>query len=90
MRSEELVAIRRLLAISRSTNDDRSGFVADGYDHLVSHAEAEARRIVEERYADEWNRSGLIRRWGLQRKMKLEIDKLVAEMLPDVSDESCF
>jgi hypothetical protein len=62
-----------------------SGFVAGGFGNLLSGVESEARRIIEEKYADEWNASGLLHRWRLQRKMDREIAELVAETMPEVS-----
>lgn len=67
-----------------------SGIVADGYERLVSGVESEARRVVEAKYANEWNSSGLIRRWHLQRKIDADVATLVAKMMPDVSPESMF
>ena len=49
-----------------------------------------ARRIVEEKYADEWNASGIIRRWKLQRKMDAEVAAIVAESIPEVSPDAMF
>ncbi|TWU31305.1 hypothetical protein Q31b_58860 [Novipirellula aureliae] len=70
--------------------DSTSGFVADGYDRLVSAIESDARRNVEEKYADEWNGAGILRRWKLQRQMEAEIAVAVAENLPDVSPDALF
>ncbi|MCC9602227.1 hypothetical protein LOC67_16855 [Stieleria sp. JC731] len=67
-----------------------SCFVAGGYDRLFSAVESDARQIVEAEYADEWNASGLIRRWKLQRKMDAEISVIVAEIMPDVSPAALF
>ena len=67
-----------------------SGIVADGYKRLVSAYELEARRIVEAKYAHEWNASGIVRRWRLQRKMDAEIAAIVAESMPDVSPDAKF
>ena len=67
-----------------------SGIVAGGLSNLVSGIEAEARRIVEAKYADEWNSSGLVRRWTLQRVMDAEITALVAQQMPDVSPNALF
>jgi hypothetical protein len=79
----------RTLAAPSDTGRE-SGFVADGYDRLVSAVESDARLIVETKYADEWNASGLIRRWKLQRKMDAEISVLVSKMMPDVSPDALF
>ncbi len=74
---------------SRPEASDMS-FVADGEDRLVRSVISRARALVEEKYADEWNRSGFLRRWKLQRAMKKEIEELVSQELPDVAPESLF
>ncbi len=74
---------------SRSAGRE-SAFVADGYDRLISAVESDARKIVGKKYADEWNASGLIRRWNLRRKMDAEISAIVAETMPDVSPDAKF
>lgn len=66
------------------------GFVAGGYDNLVKGCESEFRRIVEEKYAGEWNASGVVRRFFLRRKMDREVAELVAESMPTVSQEALF
>ena len=71
-------------------DETSSGFVADGYERLVNAHEIDARRIVEAKYADEWNASGIVRRWKLQRKMDAEIAEIVARSVPDVSLETLF
>ena len=67
-----------------------SGIVSGGYGRLVRGVELEARRIVEEKYADEWNASGWFRRRRLRREIEREILELVAEMIPKVSGEALF
>ncbi|MEM0925028.1 MAG: hypothetical protein AAGJ83_03245 [Planctomycetota bacterium] len=67
-----------------------SGFVHDGYERLVNEAESEARRMVEEKYAEQWNSAGIFQRWTLERKMSAEIASLTSQMMPDVSPESLF
>ena len=64
--------------------------MADGCDRLISAVESDARKVVEAKYADEWNASGLIRRWKLQRKMDAEISAIVAKTMPDVSPDAMF
>lgn len=77
--------------IPRTPSDEAStGFVAGGFDRFVSGVESETRRIVEEKYADEWNTSGLIRRWQLQRRIDAEVAARVPELMPDVSPEAVF
>ncbi len=79
----------RTLAASPDRSRE-SGFVADGHDRLIAAVESDVRFIVEAKYADDWNASGLMRRWKLQRKMDAEIAVLVAEMMPDVSPDALF
>jgi len=67
-----------------------AGIVAGGYANLAKGYESESRRIVEAKYAEQWNASGLLQRWWLQRKMNREIAELVAETMPNVSQESLF
>ncbi|MDM4019599.1 hypothetical protein, partial [Roseiconus lacunae] len=81
--------------LPRTLDDSRdagreSAFVADGYDRFISAVESEARKFVEAKYADEWNASGLIRRWKLQRRMDAEISAVVAETMRDVSPDAIF
>ncbi|TWU43570.1 hypothetical protein Poly51_63300 [Rubripirellula tenax] len=73
-----------------TATDSPSGIVADGYDRLVSAVESDARRIVEAKYADEWNASGMLRRWKLQRQMDTETAAIVAATMPDVSPDALF
>ena len=79
-----------LLKSKKSGSNRQSGFVAGGYDNLVNGYETESRLIVEEKYAEEWNASGLLHRFFLQRKLDMEIAKLVAESMPKVSQEALF
>jgi hypothetical protein len=75
---------------SRKSVGYSSSIVVNGYSNLVSGAEAEARKIIEEKYADDWNAAGLIRRMKLQRMMNVEIKKLAADLMPKVSPHSLF
>ena len=68
----------------------QSGFIVGGYANLVKGYDSEQRRIVEDKYAAEWNASGLLRRFFLQRKMNREIAKLVADEMSNVSQEALF
>lgn len=74
----------------KSGSNAQSGFVAGGYANLVKGYESESRRIIEDKYAEEWNASGLLKRWSLQRKMEREITELIAESMPQVSPEASF
>lgn len=67
-----------------------TGFVANGYSNLMAGVDSEARRIVEAKYADEWNTACLVRRWKLQRVMNTEIKELTGNLMPDVSSEAMF
>lgn len=79
-----------VVTTSRIKTGYRSGIVVNRYSNLVSGVEAEARRTVEAKYADEWNAAGLVRRWKLQRMMNVEIKELVADLMPEVSPNAIF
>lgn len=66
------------------------GIVVNGHLNLVSGAEAEARRIVEAKYAAEWNSLGWIHRWKLQRVMDSEIKELVNASMDKISSHAVF
>ncbi|WP_153555725.1 hypothetical protein [Roseimaritima sediminicola] len=68
----------------------QSGFVADGYERLENDARCRARRIVEAKYAEQWNASGILNRWKLQRQMDAEIAAIAHKMMPDVSPHALF
>lgn len=65
--------------IKRSHCNSRLGFVASGRGNLLKVFEAEARKIVEAKYTDEWNSAGFFRRWILRRIMTAEIADIVAK-----------
>jgi hypothetical protein len=67
-----------------------NGFVVDGYERAIDGIEAQIRPEIEEKYADEWNASGLIKRWILSRKIEKEIMLLVAERSKHISTDSLF
>jgi hypothetical protein len=75
--------------IDKISNSDQ-GFVADGYDRAIAGVEVEIRPMVEQKYADEWNASGLIKRWLLLRRIEREIGELVAERAKHISPDSLF
>jgi hypothetical protein len=77
---------------SRATcgNNSTNGFVVDGYEHAIDGIDAEIRSEVEEKYADEWNASGLIKRWMLSRKIEKEIRTLVTERSKHISPDAHF
>jgi len=64
--------------------------VANGHRNLAAGVREEARRVVEAKYAEQWNTSGLVRRWKLQRIMNAEINELVAERMPECSSKTMF
>ncbi len=41
------------------TSRSDPGFVADGYESAIADIEAEFRPEIEQKYADEWNASGV-------------------------------
>jgi len=75
----------RLRGIANTT-----AIVADGYQRSLDGIEAEIRPKIEQKYADEWNASGPIRRWHLSRKINKEISALVAERSKHISLSSLF
>jgi len=78
--------------MTRSTNfrSATSGFVADGHQHALDGIEAEVRRKIEQKYADELNASGFVQRWILMQKIEREIAASVAEHSAHISPESLF
>lgn len=78
--------------MTRTTKIDPSPptFLPDGYERAIGAIEAEVRPEVEQRYCDEWNASGLIKRWFLLRRIKREIAVRVAERAAKISAEALF
>lgn len=74
----------------RTTIACRSGIVANGYSNVAAGVDSEARRLVEAKYADQWNAASLARRWKLRRLIDAEITELAAKLMPNVSPESLF
>ena len=56
--------------------------VVDGYQRAWKAIEERVRPQVEDEYADEWNSSGLIRRWFLLGKIEKEIRRRVSLEAP--------
>jgi len=56
-----------------------SSVVADGHQRVRKGIEAEARPEIEQKYSEEWNTSGYLRRWFLQRKINREVAQQVAQ-----------
>lgn len=77
--------LRSVDPASKSTD-----FVADGRERAVHGIEADVRPMVEQKYADEWNASGVIKRWFLLRRIKREIAELVAQRSASISPDSLF
>jgi hypothetical protein len=76
---------------SKATSDRRSTHIVScGYQRAVNGLESEVRLAVEKRYAEEWNGSGLIKRWFLHRRMEREIADLVAKRSLHISPVSLF
>ncbi len=71
-------------------SQERSSIVSNGYCNLVKGFEEVARREIEEKYADEWDASGLFKRWRLQRLMDREVQAIVNKSMPKVSSEAIF
>jgi hypothetical protein len=75
---------------SRKRAGCSSSIVVNGYSNLVSGVDAEARQIIEAKYAEEWNSAGFLRRLKLQRVMNAEIKELAAKLMPKVSPDALF
>jgi hypothetical protein len=75
---------------AKRVGDFSNGFVVDGFERAIDGIEAEIRPGIERKYADEWNASGLIRRWILSRKMEKEVMVLVAERSKHISPDALF
>jgi hypothetical protein len=75
---------------ARRDKGSTSGFVVDGYKRAIDGIVAEIRSEIEEKYADEWKASGLIKRWKLSRKIEKEITIRVAERSKHVSPDALF
>lgn len=72
-------------AISRT-----SGFIVDGYERAIKAFKAEVRVAVEQKYADEWNASGMVKRWRMRRMIERKIADGVAKRSRQVSRDSLF
>ena len=67
-----------------------SSIVENGFERVWAAVSAEVRRDVEAKYAPEWNVSGLLKRWRLQRRIKREIAERVRERMNPISESSLF
>ncbi len=67
-----------------------NGFVVDGYERALHGIESEVRQEIEQKYTDEWNASGLIKRWMLSRRIENEIRILVSERSKQLSPEALY
>jgi hypothetical protein len=76
--------------VENGSCSSRPGPVADGYERAIAGIEAEVRPVIEQKYADEWNTSGIVGRWFLLRRIEREIVDCVAERSADISPDSCF
>jgi len=75
---------------SNKADAPRSSIAANGHSNLVNRVADEARREIEEKYADEWNASGRLRRWSLRKRIEREIAAVIAERTADVSPDALF
>ena len=74
----------------KSNKSLSNGFVVDGYERALHGIESEVRPEIEQKYADEWNASGLIKRWMLSRRIEKEIRILVSERSRHISPEALY
>lgn len=75
---------------TKRSTDSTNGFVADGYRRAINGIEATIRTEIEQKYADEWNAVGLVKRWFLSRRIDGEVRILVAERSKHISADSLF
>ena len=78
------------MALSKNVIKSNNGFVVDGYDRALAGIEAAIRPTIEEKYAEEWRMSGLIKRWILRRRIEREISEQVAQASEHISPDSLF
>lgn len=78
------------MALSKKVFESRNRFVEDGYQRAVAGIEATIRPKVEDKYAEEWRMSGLLKRWILSRRIELEILEQVAQASEHISPDSLF
>ena len=65
--------------MTRTAKTHSNDFVAGGYTRALEAIEADVRPNVENKYAADWNASGLVKRWLLLRRIEREIADGVAE-----------
>ena len=87
-----VLLIRHVMRTSRSSesHSESTDFVADGYERALDGIEADVRPEIERKYADQWNASGLVKRWFLLRRIEREISDRVAERSQHISPTSLF
>ena len=78
------------MALSKKVFESRNGFVEDGYQRALAGFKAAIRPKVEEKYAQDWQDSGLIKRWILRRRIEREISVQVAQASEYISPNSLF
>ncbi len=78
------------MTLSKNEFESSNGFVVAGYQRAIEGIEAAIRPKVEEKYADEWRMSGLIKRWILRRRIEREISEQVAQASEHISPDSLF
>ena len=78
------------MALSKKAFEWRNSFVEDGYQRALAGFEAAIRPKVEEKYALDWQNSGLMKRWILRRRIEHEISQQVAQASKHISKGSLF
>lgn len=78
------------MVLSKKVFESRDGFVKDGYQRALAGFKAAIRPKVEEKYAQHWQDSGLIKRWILRRRIEREISVQVAQASEHISRNSLF
>jgi len=72
------------------SNASEIPFVADGHSRALKGIEAEVRPEIEQKYAEEWNRSGYLRRWFLLRKIDREVAARIQERIAEAPPDALY
>jgi hypothetical protein len=67
-----------------------SSFVRDGHRRARRAIREEARLEIEEKYAEEWKASGIIKRWFLIRKIKREVRTHIATKADQAPNDALY
>ena len=76
------------MALSKNEFESNIGFVEGGYHRAIKGIEATIRPKVEGKYAEEWRKLGLVKRWILKRRIERKISEQVAQASKHISQDS--